>query len=234
MSTVHDGHRKRLREELVKNNFPDTVPDHKILELLLFYAVPRKDTNEIAHNLINAFGSFSGVFNADYEDLVKVPGVGENAATLIKMILPVARRYANGTKKGITFNNRKEIAEFLIGQYFGDRKEKFIMLSLDNKLKLICVDVLSTGGIHSVNFEVRDVLAAAMRSHASLVVLAHNHPEGFARASVDDKKATINVNNALSSIDIKLLEHVVIANDDYELMSQNPDLKFIFVQNVFK
>ncbi len=226
---LHEGHRQRVKKEFLQNGFNDSTPDHKILELLLFYSVPRKDTNEIAHNLIEAFGSFSGVFNAKYEDLLKVEGVGAQTASLIKLILPVAKRYLESENSlGITFKNREDVAKYIMHKYIGDKKEIAMILCLDNKHKLICTEILGEGELHTVNVSVRKIVELALKHHASSVVLVHNHPNGFAVASKEDCSTTIKIHQALLFVGVKLYDHIIVGGGEYSLMSNLPDFKFVF------
>ena len=127
---IHDGHRKRVRKEFLENGFSESTPEHKVLEMLLFYSIPRRDTNELAHELINRFGSISAVLDASPKELMKIKGVSENTAALIKLILPVARMYTKNKKDSVLqLDDCDHLYKFLSGKYLGYNKEIFAITS---------------------------------------------------------------------------------------------------------
>ncbi|MCQ2463366.1 MAG: DNA repair protein RadC, partial [Clostridia bacterium] len=143
---VHAGHRARQRQRFLESGDFRGFADHNVLEMLLFYSIPRRDTNELAHALINRFGSLQRVFEASYEDLLKVDGISENSACLIKMVLPLYRRYAeNCFKEKKTFADRNEIIEYLKSLYAGMAHEEVNMMCFDLKMKFISQTVLGIG-----------------------------------------------------------------------------------------
>ena len=142
MENLHEGHRKRMKERFIKSGLDDFAP-HNILELLLFYSIPRGDTNPVAHRLIDTFGSLSGVFDATPEELAKVDGVGENSAILISMIPQIARKYLED--KADTANivgGCSDIGAFLLPKFVGRTNEALMMVSIDNKNKIIHAEKL--------------------------------------------------------------------------------------------
>ena len=128
-SNPHDGHRERVRKEFLENGFSESTPPHKILELLLFYGIPRKDTNEIAHRLLDHFGSLAAIFEASPKDLMKVEGMGESSAVLINMLLPLFRIYESSKAvKGKQFHNMDQICDFIMKKYIGFNQRKLARL----------------------------------------------------------------------------------------------------------
>ena len=134
---MHENHRERVKKRFLSSGLDDFAP-HNVLELLLFYAVPQKDTNQTAHLLIDRFGSLDKVFDATVEELKEVNGIGDHAATLIKLIPALARRYAiEKNKEGLVFNNVDTMGQYFVSQYIGVTVETVLLLSLDNKFNAI-------------------------------------------------------------------------------------------------
>ncbi len=215
MPCEHDGHRKRLKARFIKSGLDDFEP-HNVLELLLFYSVPRKDTNPLAHKLINRFGSLSGVFDAKPEELMKVDGITENTAVLISMIPQVARKYLED--KAETFNSVSGFADvgaFLMPKFIGRTVETIMLASLDNKNRIVSCSIVAEGESDKANVSKRKVMEEAIRVGATRVILAHNHPHGFAMPSSEDVFLTEEIYALLKSVGIELVDHLVFADDDF-------------------
>ncbi len=215
MPCEHDGHRKRLKARFVRSGLDDFEP-HNVLELLLFYSVPRKDTNPIAHRLINTFGSLSGVFEAKVDDLVKVEGITENSAVLISMIPQVARKYLED--KADTMNivgGFSDIGEYLLPKFIGRTVETVMIAALDNKNKIVSCRIITEGEVNRASVSKRKIMEEAMRAGATRVILAHNHPRGFAFPSVEDINMTEEVYAFLKAVNIELVDHIIFAEDDF-------------------
>ena len=226
---IHAGHRERMRKEVIKQNNFDALEDHRILELLLFYGIPRKDTNPIAHKLINKFGSLTGVFDADIAELVKVEGMTENAATLIKTIMPIARRYQEDKfKKGYLFKNIDEIGTFLIKRYMGFKNEIFAITCLDAGGKLLGFDTINEGNADSVGITLREIAAIVLKYNASCVIVSHNHTNGNALPSKEDVEMTIALKTALAQLSTRLIDHIIVAGNDYVSLAQSREYASIF------
>lgn len=225
----HKDHRKRVRDEFLENGFNQETSEHKMLEFLLFYSIPRKDTNELAHLLIDTFGSLEAVLEAPVDQLLKVEGVGENTAALIKLILPIASRYTV-RKMGNTkqFTSIDQLGEFLIAKYIGFTKETFAITSLNAKGKFLGFDILSVGDATSVELSVRRVLETVIKRNPACVVMSHNHPAGSAVPSRDDIRLTANISDTLENINVKLLDHIIVCNNDYVSMAQSKEFNYIF------
>ena len=212
---VHDGHRQRLKERFLKDGLDGFEP-HNVLELLLFFAVPQRDTNEIAHQLINHFGSLSGVFDASYEDLMKVKWMGNNCATLIKLIPEISRYYMDlQNQNGVVLQSFDEMGQFVLPKFIGKTKEQVLLVCLDNKGKVIYNDFIIEGTINAAPIYVRNIIEVAIRCSAAAVVLAHNHPNGLALPSNADLTATKSVYDALNAVKINLMDHIIVAGTDY-------------------
>lgn len=213
-ASIHTGHRQRVKEEFLARGLSG-LADHKVLELLLFYAIPQGDVNPLAHALVEHFGSLSGVLNAPYEELIKVKGVGENTATLLRMIPAVAARYMEQTGEfGGELSCAWQFQDLLVPMFFGARNEIVYLVCMDGKNKLLTCRKLGEGIADSVIITARKVLEAALSCNASRVALAHNHVSGIAMYSPADVATTSEVFRLLAQVDIELVDHLIIANDD--------------------
>ena len=221
----HQGHRERKKRQF-RDFGLDAFADHEVLELLLFYAIPRRDTNPLAHELLHRFGSLEAVLEASVEELTAVPGMGENAALLLRLAPQIVRR-ATAPERGRTviLDSAGKIGRYLLQRYAGEVREVVYELCLDQKGKLLTCCRVAEGSGASADFNVRTVLMNAIRCGASLVVLAHNHPSGLALPSEADHTATARVQRALDTVGIQLLDHIVVADGDYVSMAQNGTLR---------
>ena len=167
---IHKGHRQQVRNQFYEAGLSH-MPDHMVLELILYFGIPYKDTNEIAHNLINTFGSFAAVFRADVKDLMKIKGMTENAACLIKLLLPVYNRYAQSLKsrKDIFFT-AKQIVDYMRPKYEGSYKEKVFLLCFNSDYQLINVRHIATGDVSSASFSFRDIASIVLENKTRNVI----------------------------------------------------------------
>ena len=198
--SVHEGHRQRMRRQL-KTSGMDSLSDVQVLEVLLYYAIPRADTNPIAHRLLERFGSLSGVLEAAPDELLKIDGMGDAAAQLICLIPQLERRH---------FIDRSGKANF-----HGEQEEVVYLLCLDAKCKALCCVPVHRGSITVASISVRKIVQTALNQNAASVVLAHNHPSGYALPSQEDLDTTRTLQTALQSVGIVLADHIIVADDDY-------------------
>ncbi|MBC8545463.1 RadC family protein [Clostridiaceae bacterium NSJ-31] len=214
MANVHDKHRMRLRERFRANGLDD-FQQHQVLELLLFYAIPRKDTNEIAHMLLEEFGSLAGVMDAPIEELVKVKGIGDGAATLLKLIPGVCRFYFDDKNTlGTLLQSTEDIVKFLIPKFVGETEEKVMLLCLDNRNRVAGCPMICRGDVVSANFTPRRVVETAIKYRATNVVLSHNHPMNDALPSRADLDTTFELYETLQRVNIRLLDHIIVSGSD--------------------
>lgn len=212
--SIHTGHRQRAKEEFLARGLAG-LADHKVLELLLFYAIPQGDVNPLAHQLVEHFGSLSGVLNAPYEELVKVKGVGANTATLIRLMPAIAARYLEQSGElGGELNSSWQFHDLLMPLFLGAQTEMAYLVCMDGKNKLLTYRKLGEGITDTVTITARKVMEAALACNASKVVLAHNHVSGIAMYSPADVVTTREVSRLLARVNIELLDHYIIANDD--------------------
>lgn len=209
---LHNGHRQRMRARFLEEGL-DGFTDHEILEMLLYYSVPRVNTNEIAHRLIDRFHTLAGVLNADREALLEVQGITENSAVLLKMMPPVARRYGVSAQGTPTLGTFDEVCTYFRSLYIGEQAEKLRLACLNDRLKLLSCGVVGEGSPSGVPVHMRRLVEYALRQKCELVILAHNHPNGVAVPSNDDIVATKQIYHAFKTVGIQLVDHVIVAGD---------------------
>ncbi len=223
--SLHDGHRGRLRQRFLAEGL-DHFSDVQVLELLLFYAIARQDTNPIAHRLLEHFGSLSQVLEAPVEELCKVEGVGENTAVYLRLVTQVGRYYLKDrTSKVKVLPTLESCAQYLQPYFFGQNVETVYLLCLDAKCKLLCCKKIAQGDVNSTDLSIRKIVETALNANASSVLLAHNHPGGMAIPSYEDIHTTQNVAAALRAVDVNFVDHLVICDDDYVSLMQSGYLK---------
>lgn len=211
---VHDGHRAHVRQRFLTAGL-DSFADHEALELLLYYAIPRRDTNPIAHALMDRYGSLSAVLSAPAEDLQKVEGVGERAASLIKLVPQLYRKARLADAAQVTIlDSARRAGAYLLELFAGETREVLYQLCLDRKGKLLACKRLGSGGVTSAELDIRALMENAILTSASAVILSHNHPSGIALPSQDDYVTTERAREALSTIGVRLADHIVVADGD--------------------
>lgn len=219
--SIHKDHRQRLRDRFLKEGL-DNFDELYVLELLLFYCIPRVDTNPIAHRLLDHFGSLNNVLNATAEELEKVEGIGKNTSTFLSLITQVGRYYqVKQSEPGKILRTIDQCGSYLVPYFFGREQETVFMLCLDAKCKVICCKMVGEGSVNSANIPVRRIVEMALAANATTVVLAHNHPSGLAIPSADDIQTTQRVAAALETVEIILADHIVVSKDDYVSISQS-------------
>ena len=211
--SIHSGHRDRVRERFCKTGL-DSFADHNVIELVLYYSVPRKDTNEIAHRLIEHFGSFSAVFEASVERLMEVPGISYNSAVLIRLFNEVGKRYAMSKQgKGVVLDDMKKAADYASGLFIGDKYESFFVICLDGRNRVICSDRHSVGTVANLSVSIPLVLDSAVKHNARGVILAHNHPSAYSQPSCEDIDVTRRIKQLLDEMHIHLIDHIIVGYD---------------------
>lgn len=219
----HAGHRKRLRESYLRGGF-EALSDVNRLELLLFYAIPRHDTNPIAHALLDHFGSLSAVMDADMEHLLEVDGISESSAILIRLIGQLAaaaekERVKNRTK-GI-LQTTTQCAEYLLPYFFGLNREVVYLLCMDGKCKVLACKQLGEGSVNAADISIRRIVETALHYNTSSVILAHNHPCGICSPSDEDSATTLRIWQALDAVGIQFADHIIVADSEYYSMAES-------------
>lgn len=219
--SIHKGHRERLKQRFLEEGL-DNFTEIQVLELLLFYAIPRSDTNPIAHSLLTHFGSLAQVLEADVEELKKVPGIKDHAATLLALVIDLCRYYqVNCAQKIEILATLEDCGNYLVPRFFGRTRETVFLLCLDAKCKVLCCKEIGEGSVNTASISVRKVVETALAANATTVVLAHNHPSGIAVPSNEDIQTTQRIAAALSAVEIHLADHIVVADGDYVSMVQS-------------
>ena len=212
---VHDGHRARLREKFTEYGL-ETFNDVNALELLLFYSVPRKDTNELAHRLIEHFGNLAEVFNASIEELTEVQGISYNSAVLISLMPQLYKKAEiSSISQMKKIKNSRDAGAYLLPRFLNERDEVLLLLCLDNKRDVICCREIARGTVNSVDVSSRRVVETALKVKASSVIIAHNHPRGILMPSREDERFTKELMKSLSVIGITLEDHIIVADKNY-------------------
>ncbi len=227
---VHKGHRERLRQRFLSEGL-DNFQDHNILELLLFYSVPMKDTNEEAHNLIDTFGSLSGVFDASFEDLCNVKGIGERSATLIKMMPELFKKYEVDkiNNNDAVLDTSKKVAEYIAPHFKGVINERMYVLCLDSNCRVLNFTQVSEGIINTAPLNTRKIMETALNCNASSIILVHNHPSGVVAPSRKDIDATIGMVNLMKKVSLRISDHIIIGNgSDFFSFRKSDKFKYIF------
>lgn len=209
------GHRKRAREKLLNSQL-GTLQNYEILELLLFIALPRKDTKKIAKLLIDKFGSFAKVISADAESLVKIEGIGESALACFKLIKESSFRLA---KEDISnkpvLSSWKSLINFLRTSIGHSERESFVVLYLNNQNELITSDINDYGTIDQVNIYPREIVKRALFLNCSAIIFAHNHPGGSVKPSKEDIEITKQIIKSLNTFNIIVHDHVIISDKSF-------------------
>ena len=211
----HGGHRKRMKKRLWEDGL-DGFHDHEVLEVLLYFSIPQKNTNEIAHVLLERFGSLSNVLEADVSELLQVKGIGEHSATFIHMIPELFRVYERDKNRPRKLLDRPEAwGEFAKTLFIGHTVERFYLICLDTQYRLIHAPMIREGTIDEVLIYPRDALEAALRHKAKNVILAHNHPGGSLTPTLKDMELTEKLSAILEAVGINVVDHVIVANGQY-------------------
>ncbi len=224
---IHKGHREKVKKRYYESGLT-SMPDHNILELLLFFGIPQKDTNPLAHELIDTFGSFSGVLEASKEDLQSVKGMTENAACLLSLMLPVYKRYVNDLhKKKRKFDSAKEIADYIRPFYLDTQNERIYAICFDLYDRMIACRVVSDGDRDSCYLDCSKLASIALAVKAKKIVLSHNHPNGTLKPSADDVAVTEMARDMLMYLKVQLKDHIIVTDSSYISMANSPSFTHV-------
>ena len=212
---LHIDHRSRVRKRALAEGFRN-FEDHQILEFLLYYAIPRKDTNPLAHRLLDRYQSLAGVFDADYHDIARQEEMGEISAFLLKVIPELSRRYLISRDcSAPRLESFEAIGHYLVNFYIGIKEEMPVVLLFNDAMELLHIASLDPGTLQSAMIHPRKIAELALTHQASAVVLAHNHPSNDVTFSKQDMVATQVLAGALSALDIHLIDHIVVGRNGY-------------------
>ncbi|MBR3269558.1 MAG: RadC family protein [Oscillospiraceae bacterium] len=209
---IHEGHRSRMRERYLKSGL-NGFQSHEILEMILYYAIPRKNTNPTAHALLQRFGSLEKVFAAEPGELEKVPGMTENAALMLRMMRDLYQMQTAEDQQKTALDSGQRACDFFRRLYRFEQREIVRLAFLDENLYLKKCIVLSEGHPTAATVSVRDITEAALAESCNIVILAHNHPNGTASPSDTDISTTRCTAQALLKNGIILSDHIIVGTD---------------------
>lgn len=230
---MHEGHRERIKKKYITEGI-DGFHDHEVLELALYYAIPRKNTNEIAHLLLNKFGSLSGVFDAPLNMLKEVDGMGESSSLFLKLIPDLARVYMDSASshKGKVMSIKQSCDKISL-QFIGRSEEVVALMLFDAKGKILYNGIINKGTVNSVDLYARRIIEMIVLYNASAGLIAHNHPSGLAIPSQDDLESTFKLKKIFENMGVKFIDHIIVADGDYVSLESTdlrrvPQIKDIF------
>lgn len=223
---LHQYHRERMRNRIINYGL-DSFEDHELLEVLLYSAYPRKNTNDIAHRLLRRYNGFKGIFSAEIDDLMLVEGIGRNTAVMIKVFDKVLRRLQmESTPK--YFSTYEEIGELFTLKLANEKVEKMILLLFTKRGELCREIEVASGSDSKALVNIKKLVSSAACAEAHFAAVAHNHPNGILRSSFDDKKVTVYIRDLLKSLGVNLVDHFIVADGKYTgiLKDDNTDYNF--------
>ncbi len=224
----HNGHRQRLISRFLSEGLKSFEP-HNVIELILFFAIPRADTNDTAHRLITRFKTVSGVLNADYKALTSIEGVGKKSALLLRVIGQLISYTSNeqiNSKAPIL--NSEDAIEFFKPKFAGVKVEQFYLLTMNKNGSIISCVMVSEGGFTYTDANIRKIIEEAIYDSASAAIIAHNHPHGVAVPSASDVDTTRQISEMLAKIDVNLTDHIIISQEDSFAMARIAKFSGIF------
>ncbi len=209
------GHRERLRRRFMNSGLKG-LHDYEAMELLLTFVIPRRDVKPIAKDLLSHFGSLSGIMDASVRELEKVNGIGENAAVLINLVKELCGAYLSDKMlHADVLSTPKDVRNFSRMKLSGLPEEAFMVIYLNIKNHVITHDVLVHGTVDQAAVYPRQIVKCTLENNASGIILVHNHPSGICDPSCEDIKMTDAVKAALDTIDVKLLDHIIVGKSGY-------------------
>ena len=212
---IHAGHRERLRKKFLMHGI-DVFEEHEILELLLFYVIPRKNTNVIAHKLLSKFGSIPGIMEAPFSSLRIVEGIGEHVACFIKLILTMVRVYMERKEIGQSAKPmREDLTDKLSRNFLGRQEEMIAIILLDAKCKILYEGIVSKGTFNRVELHIRRIVELIILFDAAAILIGHNHPSGIATPSQEDIATTKKLEYLFRTMNIELIDHIIVSDVDY-------------------
>lgn len=210
----HSGHRQRVRKKFIENGF-DVFEPHEALEMFLFYAIPRKDTNPLAHRLLDRYLTIGGVCDAPIDELMEEFGLSESAAAYIKMLPEMSRLYNESKMLDDNIIDYENLGKLFQTKFIGRTSEAVALMLGDAKGKMIYFNIISKGSLNSSDMPIRKIVDLSLRHNAKTAFIAHNHPSGTALPSHSDLLTTQTVRETLLSVGVDLIDHFIITDDDY-------------------
>ena len=212
---MHENHRDRMRKRFLRDGL-DHFEKHEVIEMLLFGLIPRRNTNDIAHRLIDRFGSIAGIIDAPYSEIIKVKGIGEKGAISLKFFSEFIRIYLlDQADPGDKILTREDIGKIFINKFFNMTDECLAVMLLDKYQKMKSCDIIRKGNFNSIDINAKEIFNYATKHNSNSVIIAHNHPGGLALPSANDIKSTFKLKQVLRAMSIDLVDHYVISSDDW-------------------
>lgn len=209
---IHTGHRERMRQRFLQEG-GEGFHDHELLEMLLYYAVPRGDTNPLAHKMIKEFGSLPTLMEAESYDISRLCGVGINTAILVSLQKELSKRCLQARwRERPVLNSLSRAVEFCTALMAYKNREFFYAVCLDNKRRLINTVQIAEGTVNTAAIHPRFVVEAALKLQASAVIFTHNHPGGTCRPTYQDIETTTKLGKLLNAIEVQLIDHIIVAD----------------------
>jgi len=215
LTNPHTNHRKRMRYRYIKSGL-DVLAEHEVVEMLLYYAIPRKDTNEIAHKIMGEYGSLHNLFEAPPADIAARCGLTENTAVLLSLIAPLSRRYNVSKWAGLrSFSSTKALGDYAKSLLIGEVLECFYVVCLDINFKFLSVELLAKGTVDRIELYPKEIVRSVIYRNASYVVLIHNHPSGSTDVSQADLNATNHIRKLMRGMEIEVVDHIIVCGEKY-------------------
>ena len=223
MDDYKAGHRKRVKEKYSEKG-EGAFYDYQLLEMLLFYSIPRRDTKEIAKRLLDKFGSMDNLLNADIKQIITVKDVGEETAILIKLVADISKRALDGREKQVAVKSVKQAGEYFQRLLENEPKEKFAVLLFDNGNRVQFGGIIDGGTVGAMDMSMNNLAQLILVHQATGLIIAHNHPKGIAKASGADVSATLTIRDFVRRLGVKLIDHIIIGSNG--IYSMRSDLEY--------
>ena len=221
---IHAGHRQRMHERVQKYGL-ESLAEHEMLEYLLYFTITRRDTNPIAHALLERFGDFAGVLEADEEELCLVEGMGPASARFLHLLPQISACYHRSlTRDRRRLQTVEQMGEYLMARFRGTVRERVLLVCLDRQRRITCTSWLGSGTADMVELPIREAIAQAVRLKAHWVVLCHNHPSSSALPSREDIEATAELARGMYVVGVELLDHIIVTETEYLSLRQRSEL----------
>lgn len=217
------GHRQRVRKERLENGFKN-ASDRDILECILFYCYPRRDTYPVADRLITEFGNLENILNKKPQELISDCGFTENTALLITLISDLTSKIKRDETLRETFDNPKVVGEYCIDLLKKEQEEVFCVLCLNSTMKFIASEKVSSGDLTSTLISLRKVVQIALKYNAKGIILTHNHPSGNVKPSASDIDVTEKIMDLLRTLQVEVYDHIIVSDVEYYSMLQHRDI----------
>jgi len=227
--SIHEGHRKRMRERYLSEGDLEAFNDHQVLEMLLFYCYPQGNTNEKAHQMIKEFGGIAGLMEANVEDIMCRCNVTQRIAVMITLIPHLCKRYSTVKwAKRTPVDSVQKAGEYAKTLFIGKTTENFYVICLDSQRRLIAPAHVAEGSLTEISVYPRKIVEETLKHKASNIILAHNHPSGMVKPSQNDFDATFVIGRALEPLDISMLDHIIVAGEKYYSFSEHGKLDTLY------